>query len=124
MTINHIENATKMHSVYYCAPRWKLSFTQISLHFALLFATLSFDDQFNFARVSIKLIIYFIYNALMKKFLVEFIQLRNMPENVQEKKNCLAVSPSFTTLCDLLSPFTITSVSASHFVTFVILSLY
>jgi len=39
MTVNHIENAPKMHSVCYYAPRGKLSCTQISLHFDLLFVT-------------------------------------------------------------------------------------
>jgi hypothetical protein len=71
-----------MHSVCYYAPRWKLSFTQISLHFTLLFATHSTNDHFNIAIVSIKLIIYW-ESPLMKKFLVWLIQLHNMPENFQ-----------------------------------------
>ena len=122
MIVNHIENAPKMHSVYYYALRGKFPSTQNFLHFALLSVTHSNNDHFNFAHVSITLISYG-DSPLMKKFFVSFIQLRNMPEKLFSQTSCLSVSPSVSPLCDL-SPFTITSVSASHSVSFVILSLY
>jgi hypothetical protein len=123
MIVNHIENAPKMHSVYYYALRGKFFSTQIFfLHFALLSVTHSNNDHFNFAHVSITLISYG-DSPLMKKFLVLFIQPRNMLEKLFSQTSCLSVSPSVSPLCDL-SPFTITSVSASHSVSFVILSLY
>jgi hypothetical protein len=58
MTAKHNENAPKMPSVYYYAPLLSLSSTQTFLHLALLFATHLINDHFNFARVSITLIIY------------------------------------------------------------------
>jgi len=57
---DHIENAPKIYSMYYCyyVQRGKFSCTQISLHFTLLFATHLINNHFKFARVSITLIIY------------------------------------------------------------------
>jgi len=54
-------------------------------HFAQLCAIHSINDHFNFAHVSITLIIYW-DSPLMTKSLVWFIQLRNMPENFQPNK--------------------------------------
>jgi hypothetical protein len=93
-------------------------FLYVSLYYLLLIQWMIILILYVF---SIKLISYW-DKPLMEKFLVWYIQLRHMTENVQPNTSfCQSI---ISTPCDLLSPCTITSVCSSHFVSFVILSIY